>query len=297
MAYADSHVEFIHHPSDDALLPNPSLLYDQINEKLINQVKPDLLFCACYVEDRQGNYDRLLWIIKHYQNAIRANNWKLILSKNDLQHNGIKVILHIENLAAIGNDLTKIDALYHLGIRSIGLTHNKSNQFAGGALHPKDRLTPLGKQAIEHILALGIILDCAHLSESSFFDIVTVFNLSPFISHAGVQSVYANPRNISDKILTLVREKNGYVGIGCAGSFLAQSGATSNDYIKQIKYAINNVGVERVGIGSDFGGITSYLPQGITSFADLPRLIRELPMSDDILANNLTHFIKRSTLV
>ena len=284
--YCDSHVEFTHHPKDVRKKTSP-FLNAQISPNIINKVKPDLLFLAVSVFPTKNDWEKMLWVIDSYLKTIEENKWTLILEHDDLKKIGIKIILHVEDLGPIGKDLGKIDFLYQLGIRSIGLTHNYANQFAGGALTSAG-LTDFGKATVRKIISKNIILDFAHLSEKAFFDIQKEFLLKPFVSHTGLKSCFENPRNASDDILLNVEQNQGYIGIGVAGSFLKRQGASVDNYLEQIQYAQKIAGSKRVGIGSDLGGIVSYLPKGMENLEKTAKL----NLSEDILGDNLLRFVK-----
>ncbi|MBI4022715.1 membrane dipeptidase [Candidatus Berkelbacteria bacterium] len=271
MIYADSHVEFIHHPDDLAELPDPGMSLRQINPDLIDAVQPELLFLACWVEAGDSAWDKLQWVLAEYQRVIAERGWRLVKSRADLDQPGVKILLHVEDLAAIGDDLGRIDWLHEQGIRSIGLTHNHRNQFAGGSLALQDGLSDLGRQAIALMQERGILLDYAHLSPQAFRDVWARFKLRPFVSHTGIKAAYDQPRNLSAELLEIVRDGDGYVGVGFAGSFLAKAGATIDQALEHLTAALAIVGPDHVGIGSDFGGIISYLPTGLESIADIPQ--------------------------
>ncbi len=293
MLYADAHVEFIHHPTDLADLPDPHFAIRQINPDLINRIKPELLFLACFVEPGPNGWSKLKWIINEYRKTITQNGWLLVKNKLDLNQAGIKILLHVEDLAAIKKDLTKIKQLHRLGVRSIGLTHNPANQFAGGSLSNQG-LTELGQQAINEIINNQIWLDFAHLNERSFIEITKAFpRLKPFVSHGGLKGVHNQPRNISDKILKIIAQKDGWLGVGCARSFLTdQKTCNRQDYLKQLSYAAEIVGEQRVGLGSDLGGIISGTPVDLRNIADLISLNSELPTP--IMGANLINFLTRN---
>lgn len=290
--YCDSHIEFIHPEEDLVNLANPAFLKQQINEELINEVKPDLLFTAVYVESGARAWERTLWTIEAYKQVAKNNGWELVLAKEDIERPDIKLLLHVEDLHMIGDDLEKIDRLFDEGIRSIGLTHNHENQFGGGSLSPSG-LSLLGHHAIERITKRSMILDHAHLSPQSFEEAVTQHTHPPFISHAAVQGIYNSPRNISDAMLRRVRENNGYIGIGMAGSFLGKEKASITDVLSHLTYASQQVGEMNVGIGSDLGGIISFLPEGIESIKTVPTL----GLDQGIMGENLRAFVRRSHLL
>ena len=293
--YADSHVEFIHHQSDMEGL-DKDFLASQITPGLIRQVSPELLFWAVYVDPDASAWEKALWVLAQYKEVIAKEGWHTVMDKKDLQRTGTKVILHVEDIYCIGGDLTRIERLHALGIRSIGLTHNHTNQFSGGSLSPEEGLTALGRQAAGLIADTGMVFDYTHLGERAFLEAADSVSALPFISHAGISGVYASPRNVSDAVLQKVAERDGYVGVGCAGSFLAKKNGTIDDYLAQISHAATVAGNQRTGIGSDLGGVTSYLPEGMGTIADLSRLADRLPNLDILGANLLRFLNERSTL-
>jgi len=285
MLYCDSHIEFIH-PLEDCKKSDKNFSNSQVNPRMISKVKPELVFLATCVFPGENAWHKMIKNVNLYLSAVKSNGWILVKSAGDLKRHGIKVILHIEDLTAISDQLDRIQTLYDLGIRSIGLTHNLANQFGGGSLSNK-RLTKLGKDAIKKILKLNIILDLAHLNTKTFFDIMNNFDIKPFVSHAGIFSCYPNKRNVKDEILDAARKKKGYIGIGFAGSFLGEKTATIRQVEEQINYAVKIAGRNRVGIGSDLGGIISFLPSGLSNFTKT----KNLSIQPDILGKNLLKFL------
>lgn len=295
MTYCDSHVEFIHHPEDLAMLPNAEILLKQISIESINLVKPDLLFLAAYVEATENAWRNLTWVLDQYIKIANTQGWVLVKSAKDLNREGIKIILHVENLYAIGNDITKIDQLYDIGVRSIGLTHNPANQFAGGNMSNQS-LTGLGILAINKILEKRMILDMAHLNTVSSLQVIKRYQLDPFISHTGIAGVFSNLRNINDLVLEKCSVKDSYIGLGLAGTFLNNNKASREDWFKQLDYAILKTGIKHIGIGSDFGGITSFLPAGLENIKLLNITIHESEFIDQypgVSGGNLINWLSR----
>lgn len=291
--YADSHVEFIHHPHDDATLPDPSFTHNQITSAMVTAVRPQLLFLACYVEAGDDAWERLLWVVDTYLKIITESNWNLLRTVDDFDSQRINIILHVENAVAIRNDAADLAVLHERGIRSIGLTHNQENQYAGGSLTEDQGLKDRGRQLITLAIQKGWIIDAAHLSTAAVRDLHAEWPDRPlFISHCGIRAAHESPRNIPDEVLDMVRESDGYVGVGCAGSFLSDTAPTIDDYLRQIEYAVQKVGVGRVGIGSDLGGVISSLPEDLRNIDDLQKIGGRLP-AREILGENLVRFITR----
>ncbi len=288
---ADAHVEFIHDPADEANLPDPAFTHNQINPDQINQIKPDLLFLACWVEPQGEIRTKIDRIIDRYLQVIEKNQWTLVLTAEDLKKPGVKVMLHLEDAAGLSNP-AELSSLAAKGVRSVGLTHNKANQYAGGSLTDSG-LTDLGVEMIRTISDLGCLLDWAHLSNQAAIEVADLHPaLPPFISHCGLKGVWPAERNVSDNLLNLIRERDGWVGLGLARSFLTDQDPTLEHFGQQIEYASKKCGPSRVGIGSDLGGIISGTPKGLDSYADIHQLASIL-VEPEQLGQNLLSFLPR----
>jgi len=266
MYYADAHTEFIHHPDDSAPNGGEEYAATQISAAMISVAQPELLFLAIWVSDTPGAWERVLWITNEYLRVIVEQKWVLVRSKADLTKPGVKIILHLEDAYAIGDDLDRLNELFALGIRSVGLTHNHANQFAGGSLTPDIGMTWLGWQAVARLQELGMIHDLAHLSRAALAEGIANPTTPPLISHTGLAAFHDIPRNIPDEVLSALIRHNGYVGLAWVSRFLADpklKQATTEDVRNQLVYAQKLAGAEHVGFGSDLGGVISAIPSGL----------------------------------
>lgn len=290
MQICDSHIEFIHHQEDISDPKVLSFISGQINPKMINNIQSGLFFLATYVEPSDNAYVKAKEVISNYIAEVEKNDWNIVLSKKDIKSDKINIILHLEDAFCVGANLNRIGELHKMGIRSIGLTHNKKNQFSSGALEGAGGLTELGQKAIKKIIKSRMILDFAHLSEKSFFEVTGKFKVKPFISHCGIRALLDSSRNISDCVLEEIAKRDGYIGVGCAGSFLSKSTSTLEDYVSQVKYAQKKCGVSRVGLGSDFGGIISSVPKRLEDISKINNLKKDLP-GRNFYSKSLSNFL------
>src|SRR5438552_7188471 len=105
--------------------------------------------------------------------AVRANAGAVrpILGRDDLEGQGIGLLLSLEGAEPLGSDPALIDAFWRLGVRMVGLTWNRRNAFAEGAAE-RGGLSALGVELVERIAKLGAIVDLAHASERTFADVL-----------------------------------------------------------------------------------------------------------------------------
>jgi membrane dipeptidase len=137
-------------------------------------------------------------------------------------------------------------------------------------------LTEFGREVIEKMNELGILVDGSHLSETSFWQVVNCSKQPVIASHSSVWELCNHKRNLKDGQIKAIAEKGGVIGINFCPSFLNESGrATLDDVVKHINYVVDLVGVDYVAIGSDFDGIDS-TPAGLEDVACFPALTQSL---------------------
>lgn len=164
-------------------------------------------------------------------------------------------VLSIENGDALSGDVANLDALYRRGVRIMGLTWNASNALADGALeHRHGGLTPLGRAAVTRMQQLGIVVDVSHLSERSFWDVLAASTGPVMATHSDAAAIVPHPRNLTDAQLRALAARGGVVGVNF---YPAHSGGASIERIlHQIDHMVKIMGVDHVGLGSDFDGFT-----------------------------------------
>jgi membrane dipeptidase len=242
----------------------------------------------------------------------------------------IAVIQTFLNARSLGKDVNGIDEFYKEGVRVFGLTHAGNNDFAdssrpqNGEGQEHHGLSPLGKQAIARLNALGAVIDISQLTPDGVFQVLELSKAPVIATHSDVRSLVDNSRNLSDAELDAIKAKGGVVSAvpfnaylaklpadfttqviairklhGLPGQFPDQSytagveglsenqqksfnaayqaiypKATLEDYVNHIDYLVKRIGVDHVGIGSDFNhgsGVPGFNDEG-----DAPNVTREL---------------------
>ncbi|MDN3427697.1 dipeptidase [Microbacterium sp. APC 3898] len=200
--------------------------------------------------------------------------WKDI---DQLKPDEIGAVLTLEGADAFGNDLTKLRHLYRLGVLSIGLTWNNANLCADGVGDPRGAgLTVLGKEVVclnnEH----HVFTDVSHLSIKGFWDVMDLAKY-PIASHSNARSLCDHPRNLNDEQIRAMFTNNGMIDVVFAPQFINKDSeqATISDLVRHIDYLCSLGGIQQVGIGSDFDGISSHIT-GLGNASEFPNLINEL---------------------
>jgi membrane dipeptidase len=220
----------------------------------------------------------------------------LIESKSDfknLQSGSIGIILALEGAMPLSEAENSLDEFYLNGLRSIILTTNSENTFSGGCSTPQIGLSETGKNLLKQIEKMPIMLDLAHISERSFFEIADSFGKSFIVSHANVKSVCDHYRNLTDEQLNRLLEHDGVLGMSLVSLFIENQHTrrTTLDMLMQhFLYTAEHFGTRHIGIGPDFmdymqDTLSNYIidhklpgtmftyPQGIESVEDLQKII------------------------
>ena len=191
--------------------------------------------------------------------------FKMITSRQDLQQlvkqrqQGKKVVgglLAFEGMQVIDGKLDLYDEFVKLGYRMMGLTHFFDTE-AAGSRHGVDKygVTEFGKELIRRMERDGVVLDLAHASEQATTDALALATRPVVVSHTGVRAVCSRLRNLSDEHIQGVAKTGGVIGIGYWPS--AACGLSPEQIVKSIRHVADLVGVDHVGLGSDYdGGVT-----------------------------------------
>jgi membrane dipeptidase len=165
------------------------------------------------------------------------------------------LMLSMEGVEPLGYDPTMIDVFHDLGVRMASLTWNRRNPFADGAAEPGEGgLSRLGHQLIERMVELGVVIDLAHASERTFWDVVErVDGRAPLVvSHAACRSVYEAPRNLHDEQMRAIAATGGVVGILLVPIFVDPDRWEISRAIDHVAHAVEVMGDAHVGFGGDF---------------------------------------------
>lgn len=175
-----------------------------------------------------------------------------------LKREGKKAImLGIENGYAIGHDLSNVERFRRRGIVYMTLCHNGNNDICGSARYNDENLgvSEFGEQVIKEMNRVGMMVDLSHAGERTFYETLEISSLPPVCSHSSCRSLCDHPRNLTDEQLKAIAGKGGVVQICLYGGFLrSDRPATICDAIEHLHHAVNIMGIDHVGIGTDFDG-------------------------------------------
>ncbi len=265
-----------------------------------------LQFCAIYVPTEvfryQGGLRYTLCLLDKYNQEIKKlheNGIDVLQVRtaedagNVLKHKAA-TLLAIEEGGAIDGSLEALRCLYELGVRAMTLTWSNRNDIADGINEEAtgSGLTLFGKQVVEEMNRLGMLVDVSHISTAGFWSVIETSTKPIIATHSNAKSLCSHPRNLNDEQIKALAQNGGLAGITFAGQFLEEDwrNACIESVYKHIDYMLNLIGNDdHIGFGSDFDGI-SHPPYNIQGVQDYKPLIEYLSKyySDETI-NKITH--------
>lgn len=184
-------------------------------------------------------------------------------------------VLSLEGAEALEGDLAVLRSFYRLGLRAVGLTWNFRNRAADGLDEARTGggLTEFGVKLLREANRLGILLDVAHLAPAGVRDVLKLSEAPVVASHANARALCEHRRNLSDEQLEGIASTGGLVAVTYVPNFVAQDGqkASLERVLDHIDYIVKTIGLDHVGLGSDFDGFGGTLP-GLEDVSRLPAL-------------------------
>ncbi len=175
------------------------------------------------------------------------------LERRGTDRNVTAGLLAIEGLHALEGELENVDRFFEAGFRMMGLVHFFDNDLAGSSWGgERHGLTDFGGRVVRRMEALGIIVDLAHGSAKTIDDVLDIATRPVVVSHTGVQATCAGSRNLDDRQIRRIADNGGVIGIGYFDA--AVCGIEPSQIVRAVRHVADLVGVEHVGLGSDFDG-------------------------------------------
>ena len=182
------------------------------------------------------------------------------------------LMIGIENGLALEDDLKNVEHFAKRGIVYITLCHNGDNQICDSARKSActhGGVSPFGEQVIHEMNRLGLMVDLSHAGERSFYDALEISSKPIVCSHSNAKALCDVPRNLTDEQMKALAAKGGVCQITLYNGFLRTDGkACIDDAMAHLYHAIDVMGIDHVGLGTDFDG-----DGGVPGLADASELI------------------------
>ena len=190
---------------------------------------------------------------------------------HNMQQGKHTIMLGIENGQAIEDNLDNIDHFARRGIVYITLCHNGDNRICDSARgsHTWGGVSPFGQEVIRRMNRLGVMVDLSHGGEQSFYDALDISTQPVVCSHSSCRALCNHPRNLTDDQMRRLAQKGGVMQVTAYHGFLSLDGnASVATFMQHLHHAVDVMGIDHVGIGTDFDG-----DGGVPGLADSSDLI------------------------
>lgn len=249
-------------------------------------------FTDGYYNNLERSISRTLAIINalYFTESKNKNTFKITSSlrsiKETIKEQRIAAVPTIEGGYSFDKNNTKelIKQYRDLGVKAIAFTWNYSNNLGEGASRiyndpcetpSSEGLTSLGEELVQEMNRLGMVVDVSHMSEKSFWDTINITKSPIIASHSGVYSLREHPRNLKDDQLKALAKNGGTVGVVLSETFLTNNPPSYiKDFIDQIDYIVDLIGIDHVGLGSDFDG--TEIPVDMKDSSEMYKITEEL---------------------
>ena len=202
--------------------------------------------------------DDVLTLLRAWRQRIRSDD-RLALTPTMMDIDAavaegrVAVGFDLEDSGPLEGDLRRVAEFHELGVRTLLPTYNHRNAAGSGCLDATDEgLTPYGRDLVRELNAVGIVADGSHCGERTALDLCEVSTRPVVYSHSCLRAVWEHPRNITDDQARACAATGGVIGITGVGIFLGPNEATMAALCRHIDYAVELVGVEHVGVSTDY---------------------------------------------
>lgn len=284
MFIVDGHCDTIQFALDKGIDIDDKIL--SFNLEKANNIVPMIQMTAAFVNPSYKNsFKRACDIIKHYERQIEKYPEKLISVKTNEDIEDVKrfkkigLLLTIENGSSIEDKLENVDYFYQKGVRVMSITWNDDNLLGCGAQTKKDcGLTKFGKKYVEKLNKSRIIIDVSHSSQNTFWDVLNISTRPVVATHSCCKALCNHPRNLNDEQIKEIAKNKGIVGVCYCNTFLSENKTAGTKEIAQhIAHIANLVGIDFVGLGSDFDGLEyNDVPMDLRNIGEITNLIQAL---------------------
>ncbi|HET8567482.1 MAG TPA: membrane dipeptidase [Candidatus Limnocylindria bacterium] len=167
----------------------------------------------------------------------------------------IAFVIALEAATMIENEVDRVDVLYGLGVRCMGITYSEANALGSGLKEERDGgLTELGRQVVRRMDRLGMAIDVAHVGDRTSLDVIEASEHPIFITHAGARALWDTPRMKPDEVIRACAAKGGVIGVEAAPHTTltkAHPEHSIDSVMEHVAYCVDLVGADHVALGPD----------------------------------------------
>lgn len=212
----------------------------------------------------------------------------------------VAAFLSVEGADLLGCSIERLEHAFQLGVRAVNLTWNRANALSGSVVEESERgLSDLGKSFVQRMQELGMIVDVSHLSDTGFWDVMTLAQKPIMASHSNARAIWGHARNLSDEQFTAIVQNGGVAGLNFYADFLGEN-PDFDCITAHLEHFWSLGGEDHVCLGGDWDGCDA-LPQGMEDgLAGLAKLYEHLlkkniekSVIDQLYYKNLARVVKQ----
>lgn len=262
--------------------------YGQIDIPRTQMGGVDCLLFAMYVSPLYSSrLLRLIQMLDAFQIEVEKNpdTIKIATTHNEIiktvKDGKIAAVITVEGGEPLMGKIESLRTIYRLGARSLTLTHFPRNEICDGSgADTGSHLTDFGREVVEEMNRLGMIIDISHINETGFWDVIDLSKEPVLATHSNCKALCSHHRNLKDDQIKALAEKGGVINLSFCAGFIkdgigfgdpeALKKVTILDWLDHLDHAVELVGTDHVGIGSDLDGGCGFPGlDDITKFPDL----------------------------
>jgi membrane dipeptidase len=188
--------------------------------------------------------------------TMRPEAYRLVASVTDIERcradGKLGIVFDIEGMVPVQDELHLVQTFYELGVRWMLIAYNRNNRAGGGCLDHDSGLTAQGRAIIDEMERVGMVLCLSHAGARTVAEALEYGRAPAIFSHSNPYGDHPHPRNVSDALMRACAAKGGVIGLSGIGKFLGASEKPVERLLQQLRYAIDLVGAEHVGLGLDY---------------------------------------------
>lgn len=209
-----------------------------------------------------AGYDVMDWreaikSLAHFRHWIKKTpGYRLVSSVDEVieakKAGDLAITFDLEGMNILQEQLSMVELFYDLGVRQMLFAYNKNNA-AGGGCHDEDvGLTDFGRQVIQEMNRLGMVVDCSHCAYRTSMEAMELSSAPTIFSHSNARVLWDHERNIRDEQAKACAKTGGVVGVVGIGIFLGNNDTRTSTLADQVMYYADLIGPRHIGIGLDF---------------------------------------------
>lgn len=198
---------------------------------------------------------KVLSFMRHWV-ALRPDAYRLVSTVEDVRRckadGKLGLVFDIEGMSPVLEEVSLVQTFYELGVRWMLIAYNRNNAAGGGCVDTDSGLTALGRTIIDEMERVGMVLCLSHTGARTAADALEHSRNPVILSHSNPYGDTQHPRNVSDDLLRACARKEGVIGLSGIGPFLGTDVNLVERLLRQLRYVIDLVGADHVGLGLDY---------------------------------------------